>query len=159
MKTRCLIDTNILAYPYDRDEAAKASRAMDIRRQLNAAEAGVISTQVVCELYNALTKSLKRRLSREDALEAVALEYDSWPIFSITPAVAFSALEIASRHKLSIWDAQIVATAVEYGIPWVLSEDFARGSEIEGVLIQDPFAMEFGDSELGVLLADNGRSV
>ena len=50
MKTRCLIDTNILVYPYDRDEAAKASRATEIRDRLNAAEAGVISTQVVRRL-------------------------------------------------------------------------------------------------------------
>jgi predicted nucleic acid-binding protein len=43
---------------------------------------------------------------------------------------------------MSLWDAQVWATAKLNQIPVVLSEDFASGSVIEGVLFENPFASE-----------------
>jgi predicted nucleic acid-binding protein len=47
-----------------------------------------------------------------------------------------NALEI---HRLSYWDAAIVAAARALGCRELLSEDISHGREVEGVSINNPF--------------------
>jgi predicted nucleic acid-binding protein len=57
------------------------------------------------------------------------------------------ALDLAKRHQLALWDAQIVASARLNGCTRILSEDFQHRSAIYGVTILNPFAADFQDAE------------
>ena len=57
----------------------------------------------------------------------------------MTVAVVSEALHIKATHRLSYWDAAIVAAARALGCGELVSEDMAHGSTIEGVRIVNPF--------------------
>jgi predicted nucleic acid-binding protein len=50
------------------------------------------------------------------------------------------ASEIEERHMLSFWDALIVASARSAKVEKILTEDLNHGQQIEGILIENPFA-------------------
>ena len=64
-----LIDTNILVYVYDRAEPAKQALALALLRQMPYSGSGAISTQILVEFYNAVTRRLKEKLSPAEAYE------------------------------------------------------------------------------------------
>lgn len=138
-----LIDTNILVYAYDRSEPAKQTRAEAILRQMPYSGAGAISTQVLVEFYNAVTRKLKAKLSPSEAYERLQNLEQSWPILIVTPPIILEAARGAQQYQLSFWDALIWATAKLNQIPVVLSEDFNVGGLIEGIRFVNPLADEF----------------
>ena len=60
------VDTNVLVYAYDRDQAAKHHRAVEVITELWDERQGVVSTQVLQEFYVTVTRKLPRPLSRTD---------------------------------------------------------------------------------------------
>ena len=54
-------------------------------------------------------------------------------------ATMLGAMEIKAAHRLSYWDAAIVAAARALGCADLFSEDLSHGREIDGVLIRNSF--------------------
>jgi predicted nucleic acid-binding protein len=131
------LDTNILLYSISRDPAEAAKR--DIAIALLDADDIALSVQVLQEFYVQAT-----RVTRSDALphDIAAGLIRTWLRFKIqetTLPVALGALDIKATHRLSYWDAAIVAAARALGCRELLSEDMSHGQEVEGVLIINPF--------------------
>jgi predicted nucleic acid-binding protein len=131
------LDTNILLYSISRNPAEKAKR--DIAIALLDGEDIALSVQVLQEFYVQAT-----RATRSDALphETAAGLIRTWLRFKVqetTLPVALGALDIKATHRLSYWDAAIVAAARALGCRELLSEDMSHGQEVEGVLIVNPF--------------------
>lgn len=149
MSARFLMDTNVLAYRYDPSDRVRGMRASAVCRVLARDRSGAITTQVVGELYAVLTRKMADRLARADAIEAVSLEYDSWPVLPVDSSIVAHAVELAAGTGISIWDAQIVASAEAYGIDTVLSEDLSAGAAYGSVVVLNPFAPGFDAESLG----------
>jgi len=64
----------------------------------------------------------------------------TWPVELNDPGTVLSASEIEERHMLSFWDAMIVASARNAKAEKILTENLNHGQEIEGILIENPFA-------------------
>jgi predicted nucleic acid-binding protein len=131
------LDTNILLYSISRDptEGAKRDRAI----ALIDGEDNALSVQVLQEFYVQAT-----RPSRPDALphDIAAGLIRTWLRFrvqDITVPVMTRALDIKAAHRLSYWDAAIVAAAGALGCRELYSEDMAHGREVEGTTIINPF--------------------
>jgi predicted nucleic acid-binding protein len=62
--TAVLIDTNVLVYPYDRSEPAKAARARQVLDDLARRRRGRVSTQVLGEFFRAVTTRLRPPIHR-----------------------------------------------------------------------------------------------
>lgn len=132
-----LIDTNVLAYAYDRSEPEKQARALEVLDQLIGISA--LSTQVLGELFIVLTRKLQQPFPPKTARERVESYLRAWTILPVTPMIVQEAVRGVVAHGFSYWDAQIWATARLNQIPMVLSEDFAHGRRIEGVRFFNPF--------------------
>lgn len=143
MTVEYLIDTNVLVYAYDRTEPAKQKRALFLLRQIPFSGVGAISTQVLAEFYNAVTRRLKERLTADEAYERLQNFEQSWPIVNVTAPIVVEAARGVQQYRLSFWDALIWATAKLNQIPVILSEDFNVGSTIEGVRFLNPFNDDF----------------
>jgi len=63
-----------------------------------------------------------------------------------------TASRIEENYKISFWDALIVAAAMKAKVSKILSEDFQSGQVIEGILIENPFALH-----LSVIDSSRGR--
>lgn len=58
MSARVLVDTNVLVYAYDRSAPDKQRRALDVLDNLVVSDVGAISTQVLAELFVAVTRKI-----------------------------------------------------------------------------------------------------
>jgi predicted nucleic acid-binding protein len=137
-----LVDTNVLVYAYDQSEPQKQQRALDVLRRL-VHGGGQLSAQVLGEFFRAVTTKLRPRVPPSDAYTQVAALTRAWRVLPVTPLVALEAARGVRDHGLAYWDAQIWATARLNQAGTVLSEDFADGRVIEGVVFRDPFARAF----------------
>ena len=131
------LDTNVLLYAISTHPAEAPKR--DIARALLDGDDVALSVQVLQEFYVQAT-----RATRADALshQLAAGLVRTWLRFRIqetTVAVVLDALDIGAKHRLSFWDAAIVAAARALGCAELLSEDMTDGQQIDGLVIRNPF--------------------
>ncbi len=125
------IDSNIALYLLSGD-AIKADRAEAL---LEAG--GVISVQVLNEVASVCQCKLKMPWEEIEMLLKVVKS--ACNIVPLTIASHEKAVEVANCLQLSIYDANIVASAILSGAGVLLSEDMQNGMNIEGLTIQNPF--------------------
>lgn len=140
MSVEAFVDTNVLIYAHDLDAGEKREAAAALLRDLWEREAGLLSTQVLQEFYVNVTAKIRQPLSPATA-RGVMENYLSWPVQTNGPGTILFASEIQERHRLSFWDAMIVAAAAEGGAKTLYSEDLNHGQVIEGVRVQNPFRL------------------
>lgn len=128
------IDTNVLVYTYSVSELSKQT----IARKLIEQNISNISTQVLQELVNTITRKFK--YSYIDAVLAVKECKTNNRVHTNTVTTIMSACEIAKEYKFSFYDSLIIAAAVESGCTKLYSEDMHNGLIIKDTLtIINPF--------------------
>jgi len=138
MTDRVFVDTNVLIYAHDVDAGPKHDRAASIVAGLWERENGVISVQVLQEFYVNVTRKIARPLTPAVA-RGILRNYLAWRVETNEPSTVLLASEIGERHRLSFWDALIVASAARSGADRILSEDLNHGQVVEGIRIENPF--------------------
>lgn len=133
------VDTNVFLYALDEDQGDRYTVAAATIENLWESNDGVLSTQVLQELYVNLTRKLRLPMSRPRARAAVE-RYTTWPVHQVTPGNILAASELEQRHTLAFWDALIVVAAQELGAARILTEDMQHGRTFGGVRIENPFA-------------------
>lgn len=133
------VDTNVLAYAYDRSETAKQPVARALLETLWRDRTGVVSTQVLQELYVVATRKFHPPMPRGAAREIVVL-YATWPVVRVDVPLVLAASELEERHTLSFWDALVVEAARRSGAARLATEDLQPGRRLAGVMVENPFA-------------------
>ncbi|MDO8915286.1 MAG: PIN domain-containing protein [Coriobacteriia bacterium] len=154
MSPRRLVDTNVLVYAHDRADPRKQERALAVADELASNGAGAVSTQVLAEYFDVVTRSIAAPLPRDVAAARVSDLVAAWTVLTVTPDVLALATAACVRRQWRIYDAQIWAVAKANGIDVVLTEDFADGTEFEGVRFVDPFAAGFESAAVGLADTD-----
>ncbi len=125
------IDSNVVLYLLSGD-AEKADRAEALLQS-----GGMISVQVLNEVASVCRRMLKMQwLEVQALLLAVKSACD---VFPLTLASHERAIELAKRFQFSLYDANIVASALMSGAEVLLSEDMQSGMLVDGLLIRNPF--------------------
>ncbi len=142
MALKVAFDTNILVYAAnigtadaDREKSEKAAA-----RILSHSDAGYelfVAAQVLVELFDVLVR--KGGCDRAEA----AAEIDKWcgelTVMETNEVVLQNAAQLATRHRLRIFDSVIFAAAAEARCDQLLSEDFQHGFGWRGVEVINPF--------------------
>ena len=129
--TKPFIDSNVILYLLSGD-VGKADRAQSLLQA-----GGVISVQVLNEVASVCSRKLKMPWEEVDAvLLATKAACDVVPL---TLASHEMAVELAKRFQLSLFDANIVASALMAGSETLFSEDMQSGMVIATLQIQNPF--------------------
>jgi predicted nucleic acid-binding protein len=136
---RVALDTNILAYAEGVNGAAGRSVALDLVRRLPA-EAAIIPVQVLGELFNVLVRKAGR--TRTEARDALLGWRDAFSVVETSGEVMQAAADLATDHRLGIWDAVILSAASHAACRLLVSEDLQDGFTWGGVTVVDPFATE-----------------
>jgi predicted nucleic acid-binding protein len=139
MTGKRFVDSNILVYAYDQNAPVKSKQAQIIIEGLVKEGQGVISTQVLTEFFNVVTRKLKPSLPIPFALDRARHFMDIFQVLGVTPDVLREACRGVEEYRLSFLDAQIWSTAHKNGISVIISEDLADQAEIEGVKFINPF--------------------
>jgi predicted nucleic acid-binding protein len=135
---RAFFDTNILVYAFDSSSPRKQSRALDLFDELASKGDAVLSTQVLQEFFVVVTRKLAAPLSSEHA-EEIVRQFAQLPTVVIDPDLILQAIHFTRAHRVSFWDALLVAAAKCAGAAELLTEDLQQGQMIEGVRIVNPF--------------------
>jgi len=136
MSDRAFFDTNVLLYTIgQRDDRTPTAEAL-------LAGGGVVSVQVLNELASVARRKL--RMSWPDVTAALAAIKILCPSpLPLTVETHDVALRLAVRHGYHIYDALIVAAALEGECSTLYSEDLHAGQMIDGRLtIRNPFSVQ-----------------
>jgi predicted nucleic acid-binding protein len=124
-------DTNILLYLLSAD-ATKADRAEAL-----AADGGVISVQVLNEFASVAMRKLEMRLAEiREILSTIRSVCAVMPVDVETHELG---LELVERHHLAVYDALIVAAALQAECKVLYTEDLQHGQKFGGLTIRNPF--------------------
>ena len=138
MPVKAFLDTNVLIYAVAKDDP----RSMQAEELL--ASGGVLSVQILNEFVSVARRKIL--MSWSDVTEAL----DAFRVLCpsplpITVGMHEAAPKIAEKHGYSIYDALVVAAALEAGCATLYSEDLRDGQTIDGQLtIRNPFARSPG---------------
>jgi predicted nucleic acid-binding protein len=135
---RFFVDTNLLVYAYDSSAGKKWELASAVISALWRQRTGIISTQVVQELFVALTQKVSTPIPQKKAKEIIA-DLLHWPLVVIDAEHILQAVDIQVSHRFSFWDSLILQAAISSRADFLLSEDFQHGQVIESVKIVNPF--------------------
>jgi len=134
---KLFIDTNVVVYAMDNADPAKRDRCRAILRSAATGGRGVISTQVMQELFVVAVRKLG--LDPLDAKDiVVALE--GFEVVVVTPALIREAIDCSLLARLSFWDALIAICAESAACAYLVTEDLNHGQLIRGVKVESPFA-------------------
>jgi predicted nucleic acid-binding protein len=138
MTAAVFVDTNVLVYARDAGEPVKQPAAASWIERLWMEQSGRTSTQVLNEFYVTVTRKLRPGMAPEDAWADVhaLLAWDPQPI---DRELVLRVREVERRHRLSWWDAMIVAAAQLQGCTLLLTEDLQDGWHCDGVTVCNPF--------------------
>jgi predicted nucleic acid-binding protein len=145
------LDTNILVYAEGVNGEPRQQMSLDLMAKLPRTST-FIPVQVLGELFRVLLS--KSPLSPKAAQERIATWQASFSLIETSPAVLASAIELAVRHKLRIWDAVILAASAEAGCRLLLSEDLQDGFTWRGVTVVNPFAAKKNKLLAGLLSSE-----
>ncbi len=129
-------DTNVLVYCTDPRDKKKQDQALRLVQQASLNGEGIVSTQVLIELYQAL--GLKLRVPDVQRL-ALIKAYTAWPVIDSDLALVTAAMEKSVRFQISIFDAMVVEAALRSGATTLYSEDMQHGQRFGELTLINPF--------------------
>jgi predicted nucleic acid-binding protein len=130
---RIFLDTNILIYAYsDAGPRTEVAEALLTR-------GGIVSTQVLNEFVSVARRKIRMPWGRViEALRSIRA-FCSTPL-PISVETHETALRIAQQYGYDIYDALILAAALEASCDALYTEDLHDGHVINGLTIRNPFA-------------------
>lgn len=139
MPGKAFFDTNVLVYCMVDEADPRSGQAEKLLES-----GGVLSVQILNE-FTAVARR-KLQMSWTDVAEAVEAFLVLCPDpLSITLDTHHTARGIAERHGYNIYDALVVAAAIEARCSILYSEDFQDGQVIDGGLtVRNPFGKTAG---------------
>ena len=133
MPAKAFFDTNVLLYAVAENDPRSA------QAEERLAAGGVLSVQILNEFVSVARRKIL--MSWSDVTEALHAFRVLCPSpLPITMEIHEAALKIAEKHGYNIYDALVVAAALEAGCATLYSEDLHSGQTISGQLtIRNPF--------------------
>ena len=125
------IDSNVVLYLFSSD-TVKADRAESLLQS-----GGLISVQVLNEVASVCLRKLK--MTWEDIDSVLETLKSTCEVLPVTLASHEKAVGLAKRFQISLYDANIVATAILCGADTLFSEDMQNGMSMESVTVVNPF--------------------
>ncbi|MCT7963742.1 PIN domain-containing protein [Laspinema sp. D1] len=122
-----LLDTNIWVYLWGQGPSDKSAKAQEIVNDNFASI--IISTQILGELYNVLTK--KKLKPKDEAKQIIQEMVTNFTIVEIDALKVMAALDINLNYGYSYWDSLVIATALQHDCDSLYSEDMQANQLIE----------------------------
>jgi predicted nucleic acid-binding protein len=137
-KGRFFVDTNLLVYAYDSSAGNKWKTSLEVLSQLWIHRNGVLSTQVIQELFVSLTQKVKNPILPRAAKEIIS-DLLRWPVVVNEAENILRAVDLQIKYHFSFWDSLILQAAITSKSEFLLSEDFQDGQVVESVTPLNPF--------------------
>jgi len=131
-------DANIAVYAVDPRDASAPKK--QVAREIVIERDCILSTQVLMETYNVLTK---KKLMAPDAAHHYIRRLSMYDVVSIERDDVLRALEAKTLHGINHWDSLIVEAAQKGGADILYTEDLNHGQMYGSVRVCNPFIEDF----------------
>ena len=125
------IDSNVVLYLFSSD-TVKADRAESLLQS-----GGLISVQVLNEVASVCLRKLK--MTWKDVDFVLQTLKSTCEVLPVTLASHEKAVGLAKRFQISLYDANIAATAILCGADTLFSEDLQNGMSMDSLTVVNPF--------------------
>jgi predicted nucleic acid-binding protein len=125
------INSNVVLYLFSSD-TVQADRAESLLQS-----GWLISVQVLNEVASVCLRKLK--MTWEDIDAVLETLKSTCEVLPVTLASHEKAVGLAKWFQISLYDANIVATAILSGADTLFSEDMQNGMSMESVTVVNPF--------------------
>jgi len=136
MPVEALIDTNILVYSVSSHPSEKQKRDR-ARAIVKAVDFGT-SAQILGEFYVTVTQKIAQPLPEKEAIQFIE-RLIRLPVIPIDSNLVLEAIALKQEHRVSYWDAAIIAAAHRLGARTIYSEDLAHNHLYGSIQVIDPF--------------------
>ncbi len=126
MKDKTMFDTNILVYAFDIESGKKHEICKSLVEKVFYGQSdGIVSNQILGELFYTLTKKSGHNLSAEDAYKIVEklIDSDKWVKLNYSAETVKRAMSNFKNTGMHFWDAIIAETMKENGITTIITEN------------------------------------
>ena len=130
------LDTNILLYACDRADAKRQQIALNL---IAHSRDGVLLWQVACEFVAASRKLGAQGFTVSDAWSRLADFLNLFPLVLPTSGVLALGEQFHATHRVSFWDALILAACIEAGVDILYSEDVPGLTSLGALRVVNPF--------------------
>jgi predicted nucleic acid-binding protein len=131
------LDTNVLIYACDRSDPQRQQTAIQL---VASSTDGVMLWQVACEFVAASRKLSTQGFSASDAWSRLAEFLGLFRLVLPSEGVLNHAQGLHVSHKISFWDAMILASCLEVGVEILYSEDVPGLDAVDRLRVVNPFA-------------------
>jgi predicted nucleic acid-binding protein len=135
---KIFVDTNVLVYAHDTTAGRKRDRAWAVIQELWKTGTGVISTQVLQELFVSLTQKIPMPIDGRKA-RTIIEDLCAWEVVANDEQAILGAIDLKMKYQLSFWDSLILEATHRSGATTLYSEDLSHGQQVEGMTIVNPF--------------------
>lgn len=137
----CFVDSNILIYAFASDDPHRSTTAQAVIRRLTETATLRVSTQVLQETFQVLTRKIGTPLTPSQALNYLdALSLRS--VVVIDYPLIREAAAATDSIRISFWDSLILHAARRAGASIVYTEDLNHGQQLLGLTILNPFRLD-----------------
>jgi predicted nucleic acid-binding protein len=119
----------------------KRARAKALVERLWPSGEGVLSLQVLQELFVTLTRKLSPPVSRADARDMVS-DLTTWQVVQSAGQDVLETIDATTTWQIAFWDAMLVTAARKAGAAVLWSEDLNDGQAFGGTVVRNPFRCE-----------------
>lgn len=133
---RIALDTNMIVYAIGVDDSIRQAKANHVIDSIPANDI-VLPAQVLAELFRVLTG--KARLTRQESAQVTLQWASRYEVQGTSVNATMQSLRLAAFHRVTIWDALVMASAAEAECQVLLSEDMHHGFAWSGVTVVNPF--------------------
>jgi predicted nucleic acid-binding protein len=140
MNGRAFVDSSVLIYAYGTTAQGKHRKAKELLQSLWEARQGVLSVQVLQEIFINITSKIPQPLPGATA-RSIVDGYRLWMLAPTGAETVLHAVDLQATLGFSFWDSMIVASALEADCERLYSESLRDGRLIKGRLrVANPFA-------------------
>jgi len=135
---KVFVDTNVFVYAHDTTAGRKRDIAREAVLDLWNTETGVLSTQVLQELFVSLTQKIPNPIDGRKA-RTILEDLCAWDVVVNDEQSVLSAIDLKAKYQLSFWDSLILEAARRSGATTLYSEDLSKGQQMGEITIVNPF--------------------
>ena len=139
MSDRIFLDTNVFVYALSKSVPPKQVIASRLVEEAIESGKGTISFQVVQEFFNVALRRFTPPMTPAEAEQYLSVTFRPLLAVHSSPSLYGEALQFFGKHRISWYDALIVAAAIEGQCGILCSEDFQHGQRFLNLRVQNPF--------------------
>ena len=143
MKDESFYDTNILIYAYDLSEPRKRKLCKQIVKDVfSGKDVGVVSGQILVELYNSLTRKLAVPTDSARKIVESFILSENWLKINYNENTIKAALKSSFAFKSPFPDTLIAETMKDHGLNTIITENEKDFIKIPGIKVINPLGLK-----------------